>query len=223
MKPLVTIATLSLVLSLPAVAGAAQNDMTRALRGSYAFSGDAACLHSPNGFSNFRANPAPNAPGRIQSFSVRGVRKFNGDGTGSVSGRSISFYHSPSPANSTNTNLGPYFTVDFSANFTYTVDSDGALHAEHGPLTSTQVEGPNVGSVNVWTGIKFDGYVSEDFKTITVATPSSLLETQYTNLVDAQNGVNATDYRYCHRSRTMIRISNGNHEDRERGNSRSPF
>lgn len=224
MKRLVSITALGLALSLPAVAGAATNDLTRALRGDYAFSGDGSCLHSANGFANFRANPAPGKPGLIRSFSVHGVRKFNGDGTGTVSGRSVEIGHNPSPANNTtgNTNFGPYFTNDFSANFTYTVASDRSIHIVNGPLTHTQVEGPNIGQTGTWTGINIKGHVSQDFKTIVVATPGSVLETEYASVANALSGVSPTDFRYCHRSRTLIRISGGD-EDRGRGQSLFPF
>ncbi len=225
MNRLVSITALSLALSLPAVAGAAPNDLTRALRGDYAFSGDGSCLHSENGFVNFRANPAPGKPGLIRSFSVHGVRKFNGDGTGTVKGRAVEFGHNAFPANNVtgNTNFGPAFTNDFSANFTYTVASDRSLHIVNGPLTHTQVEGPNIGQTGAWTGINIKGHVSQDFKTIVVATPGSVLETEYASEAAALNGGTPTNFRYCHRSRTLIRISDGGHEDRGRGHSLFPF
>ncbi len=234
MKRLLTITTLSLALSLPAVAGAAPNDLTRALRGDYAFSGDGSCLQSANGFANFRANPAPGAPGLIRSFSVHGVRTFNGDGTGTVKGRTVEIGHQPNPANAVNpnstntgfvvpTNFGPFFTNDFSAKFTYTVAPDHSLHIVNGPLTHTQIQGPNIGQTGAWTGINIDGHVSQDFKTIVVATPGSVLETEYASEAAALNGGTPTNFRYCHRSRTLIRISDGDHEDRGRGQTRFPF
>lgn len=221
MKRLVSITTLSLALSLPAVVGAAPNDLTRALRGDYAFSGDGACLVSP--LPGFNINFRTSTGGVIRSFSVHGVRKFNGDGTGTVSGRSVLIGHNGPPANPSGTNLGPYLADNFSANFTYTVASDQTIHIENGPLTHTRIEGPNVGSTNVITGIKIEGHVSQDFKTIVVATPNSVLETEYNTLADALSGQNAVEYRHCHRSRTLIRISGGNHEDRGRGQTRFPF
>lgn len=221
MNRLVSITALSLALSLPAVAGAAPNDLTRALRGDYAFSGDGSCLASPlPGFNNnFRTSTG----GVIRSFSVHGVRKFNGDGTGTVSGRSVLIGHNGPPANPAGTNVGPYLADNFSANFTYTVASDRSIHIVNGPLTSTRVEGPNVGETDVVTGIKIEGHVSQDFKTIVVATPGSVLETRYDTLADALNSQNPIEYRHCHRSRTLIRISDGNHEDRGRGQNRFPF
>lgn len=221
MQRLISITALSLALSVPAVGGAATNDLNRALRGDYAFSGDGSCLASPlPGFnSNFRTAPG----GVVRSFSIHGVRRFNGDGTGSLSGRVVLIGHNGPPANPTSTILGPYLTENISAQFTYTVASDQTIHIENGPLTSTQIEGPNVGASDVVTGIKVGGYVSQDFKTIVVATPGSVLETRYNTLADALNGQNPIEYRHCHRSRTLIRISDGDREDRGRGQTRSPF
>jgi hypothetical protein len=221
MKRLVCITALCIVSLLPAFAAAAErNDLTRALRGVYAFSGEGSCLGSPlPGFnSNFRTSTG----GVIRSFSVHGIRRFNGDGTGSVSGRIVLIGHNGPPANPAGTNLGPYITEDFSAQSTYTIASDHTIRIENGPLTTTRVEGPNVGDTDVATGIKIEGHVSQDFKTIVVATPSSVLETRYNTLADALNGQNPIEYRRCHRSRTLIRISEG-HVERERGNSRFPF
>jgi hypothetical protein len=90
-------------------------------------------------------------------------------------------------------------------------------------LIFTQFEGPNPGPSGVWTGIEIIGKISQDYKTLVVGTPkTSILEIHYPTLADAQNGTNADQWRHCHRSRTMIRISDGE-EKHERSSSRFPF
>lgn len=227
MKRLISITALSLAL-LPTVDVAAEsNNLTRALRGVYAVSGEGSCLHSENGFGpDFRAIPVSGKPGLIRSHSIHAIRTFNGDGTGTVTGRAVHFGHQPSPANTSNTNFGPYFTEEISAHFTYTVSPDRTIRIVNGPLSHRRTEGPNANPnvvEGVWTGINIDGHVSQDLKMIVTATPSSnQLETEYATVANALAGVNPTDFRHCHRSRTMIRISGGG-DDRGRGHSVFPF
>lgn len=204
MKRLASIATLCLASSLPAIADAANDNLNGSLRGDYAFTGEATCISSPpsDGFkSDFRATSA-----HVLSFNVEGVRRFNGDGTGTVSGRTVSFGHGgTSPVYPGIFHLGPVSTGTFSGDFTYTVARDRTIHIDQGPLTGIQVVGPNPGGTEVWTGIKIDGHVTKDFKTLTVASASgpdlaSLVE------VGHDTGGTIVEYRVCHRSRVLVRI-----------------
>jgi hypothetical protein len=63
-------------------ANAQGQGVNQLLRGTYAFSGEATCLVSPT--NGFNPDLTPTNPlGRfVASFSVQGVRTFNGDGTG---------------------------------------------------------------------------------------------------------------------------------------------
>ena len=59
-----------------------------ALKGRYAYSGEAGCLYAPGGF-----NPqtlVPNGFSFLSSFSVIGVWTFHGDGTSTLTGRVVS-------------------------------------------------------------------------------------------------------------------------------------
>lgn len=213
MKRVACIATLCLASSLPVIAGAAPDDLTRSLRGDYAFAGDASCIGSRYGISLTGYRTAP--PGHLVSFSVEGIRRYNGDGTGTIfNARAININHEGTSYLPPGLfEIGPASIATFSGTFTYTVGPDHSIHIVQGPLTSTQVVGPNVGSTMVWTGIRIDGHVSEDFKTIVTATPipdpsnpASIMEIGYQGTV---NGPIA-EYRICHRSRVMTRISGGN-------------
>src|SRR5262245_4805899 len=69
-------------------------DNEKLLKGDYAFAGEAACLISIGGFNADFTPVGPPAPfPQMQSFSVQGVRTFNGDGTGTLSGRVLSISH----------------------------------------------------------------------------------------------------------------------------------
>ncbi len=211
MKKLACITAVCLASSLSAVANAGADDLTRALRGAYAFSGEGTCVGAPpsanwNGFQ-------PSFGAHLETFAVEGVRQFNGDGTGSVKGRVVGINVKPGGP----VPFGPVNNATFSANFTYSVAADRSIHIEHGPMTSVQVFGPGAGTPNgssITTGLRVDGHVSQDFNTIVIATsavdpnnPSSALET-----VTDSNG-NVDEYRFCHRSRTLTRIGGGRGRD----------
>lgn len=215
MKRMMCFTTLFVASLLPAVAGAEEGNLNSSLRGLYSFTGDAVCITSqasPPGFSGFHAL----YPAYTFSQSVEGVRRFNGDGTGKiVSGRSISISHG-----SDSTGLGPVTMGTFTADFTYTVALDRSIHMDVGPLEGIQTVGPGAGTPHareIWTGIRVDGHVSQDFKTITVATakpeplnPKLILESGH--YPDAVGG-NPHETRACHRSRVMVRI--GDRRDRD--------
>src|SRR5262245_30172780 len=59
------------------------------LKGDYGFTGTAACLVSPSGF-NAVLVPNDTSTSYSRSFSVEGIRTFNGDGTGTVRGTAVS-------------------------------------------------------------------------------------------------------------------------------------
>jgi hypothetical protein len=90
------------------------------LKGDYAFTGSAACIDavSPNTF-NSDVTPTGGSTSTFgQSFAAEGIRTFNGDGTGTVTGSAmgITFPAANEGAGSDN----------FQFSFTYTVNSDGS-------------------------------------------------------------------------------------------------
>jgi hypothetical protein len=141
-------------------AGAAVADSPN-IQGSYGFTGSAECLIAPghagdpNGppmtnptpgvalpNSGFQADLRPNdavSGSRTQafanSFAVEGIRKFNGDGTGTVMG--VDPRPTPGPGGF------PHFppsagSSDFSFSFTYTVNSDGTWTGTMTPGSYTE-------------------------------------------------------------------------------------
>src|ERR1700689_2080435 len=82
------------------------------LNGRYAFTGTSACVQVPLGIG-FNANltPAGGTP-NYYSFSVEGVRTFHPNGTGTVTGRSVTMDSPPFASGSSD---------NFTFQFTYTV------------------------------------------------------------------------------------------------------
>lgn len=118
-------------------ANAQGQGLNQLLRGTYAFSGEATCLVSPTNGFNLDLTPT-NPLGRfVASFSVQGVRTFNGDGTGIMSARTVNTTHSDIAAV-----LGGASSVDVHASFTSNIAPDGTLATVlSAPLTGTYLTG----------------------------------------------------------------------------------
>ncbi len=211
------------------------------LKGRYGFVGTAACLVAPGHVGNenvppplpnptpgvalansgFNANLQPNdfaSPGGTpsasynRSFSVEGIRTFNGDGTGTVKGTAVGITDRPTPG----PNGFPHFppsasSADFSFSFIYTVDGNGGWTATMvpGTYTETFTSGPRTGqTVTVDAIPPVSGMISEDGKTLTAAHLTPVVETH-----SYSNG--DVDPELCHRSRTFIKLRNGDerHDD----------
>jgi hypothetical protein len=174
------------------------DDFNQLLHGDYAFTGEATCLVALGGFSS-TLTPLPG--GRfVVSFSVQGVRTFNGDGTGTLSGRSVSITHSDNPVQG-----GSAAANDFVASFTYSVAPDRTFtSAVTGPLTGTFVAGPRTGqtfSIDPFPLVA--GMIAQDNKNLTLAHPEPTVETQTFSNGDVHP-------RICHRSRILLRLKSDN-------------
>ena len=178
------------------------------LKGEYAFTGSAACLVSG---TPFNANLTPSSFTVSTSFSVVGIRTFNGDGTGTIKGRSVSI--NPPPV--TNTNTTPPTTPlggisannsDFTASFTYSIDSAGLLTTQlvPGSFLGTGI-GPSAGSTFTVDNFSLVGMMSVNNETIVLATPQAAEEIQ---TITPTVGAPFNRYRICHRSRVLIRTGN---------------
>jgi hypothetical protein len=181
---------------------------TQRLRGDFAFSGGAACLVSPAPIgvapAGFTADLVPVRgpgipPAFALSFSVQGVRSFNGDGTGSFVGRTVSVREAGTGANS---NPGGAQANDISGHFTYSVAADGTVTIDHGPIDSTSVAGAQTTEHRRITDVPtFIGRLSRDRDLLSFATFNPGVET-VTNLGTGH----VESVRICHRERTGIRI-----------------
>jgi hypothetical protein len=165
------------------------------LKGAYGFTGSDACLTSLLGFNTrFQA-----IDGRVFSGSgnVEGVRRFNGDGTGTVTGSSMGITVPPTPGFQPDA-----ASNNFTLSFTYTVNADGTWTATNVPGTDTGtiLTGPRAGQTfkreNVATAT---GLISRDGKTLTSANLEPKVEILTFSNLDVHPQI-------CHRSRVYIKL-----------------
>ncbi len=221
------------------------------IKGSYAFTGTAACLVSPGqwdlGVAGLTANPnpgvlapgsgfntklqpnditlvGPTGPGSDQqsftrSFSVFGIRTFDGNGHGHVSGTSVGIDGRPTPGPTGWPHFPPSAgSGKFDFDFTYTVDGNGGWTATMvpGSYTETFLSGPRTGQTATVDAIPpITGAVSNDGKTLIAAHTVETLQT-----VETRTFSNGDVWpELCHRSRVFIKIQDSDDDhDRDHDN-----
>jgi hypothetical protein len=178
------------------------------IKGSYGFTGTAACIVAPGHVGDPNTppplpNPSPgvalpnsgfNASLQVKdvagsfsrSFAVEGIRTFNGNGTGTVNGTAVGIAVRPTPG----PNGFPHFppsasSADFSFQFTYTVNADGSWTSQMvpGSYTETFTAGPRTGQTAVVDAIPpVSGMISRDGETLIAAHLTPVVETHsYSN------------------------------------------
>ena len=196
------------------------------LKGSYAFTGTAGCLVAPGSGdqpasgNTFRSLlwflwQSDEAQRKFDggdlfhhTFSVEGVRTFNGDGTGTVTGTAVGITVRPTPGPAP---AYPHFPAaagssTFTFNFTYTINGNGTFTAAMVPNTykETFKTGPRTGqTATIYVIPAFDGAISQNAQTLLVAYSTPTVET-----ITYSNG--DVWPRICHRSRVLIMLPNGN-------------
>ena len=208
------------------------------LKGSYSFTGSGTCLWAPGSASSApsvgNTTPLPNAgfcngpnnpvstctaqghpiDGKVfsSSFVVEGIRTFNGDGTGTVSGSELTLTVPPTPGNASSTppqlnypSFPPSASTDtFKYNFTYTIDGEGGWTANVvGTVNSQHILGGRAGQMfTVQNFPQLIGTIGLDGKTLTVATADANSLTQ--EMVTFSNG--DVWPRICNRSRVLLQL-----------------
>ena len=195
------------------------------LKGAYGFTGTAACLTAPGnsggptptvppdppgpaGFDPTTLQPLNNGSSFSHSFSVEGIRTFNGDGTGTVNGTFVGITVRPTPGPPP---AHPAFPAsagggNFSFSFTYTVDGNGGWTATMVPGTyvETFTSGPRTGQTATVDAIPpVTGMISQDAKTLVAAHLTPTVETKTYSNGDVWPEI-------CHRSRVFIALSPSN-------------
>ena len=200
------------------------------IKGSYAFVGSAACLVAPGGINDSNTNDTNPSPGVLlpnagfdgqfrvkdvthafnRSFSVEGVRTFDGNGNGTVKGTAVGVLNKPTPGPTGYPHFPPSASSgDFSFQFTYTVNGDGSWTATMvpGSYAETFATGPRTGQTASVDAIPpVSGVISDNGKTLIAAHTAPAVETR--TFFD-QNG-NAGDVwpEICHRERVFIKLQN---------------
>jgi hypothetical protein len=184
------------------------------LKGDYGITGAAGCLISappvtgPGGGFNPLLQPNPGSRVFHHQFAIEGIRHFNGDGTGSVKASSVGFVPPPTPGAPGPFNLPGTFPPSadahtFSFDFTYTVNGDGSFDTQlvPGSFQGTFTAGPRTGQTFTIDRISLTGLISNEAKTLTLASVTPEIET-----VTFSNG--DIHQEICHRSRVLIWMNN---------------
>src|SRR5262249_13540423 len=224
--------TFALAISGLALIGVGSAAAAPNIKGSFGFTGTAACLVAvghvgdpntsppmanptpgvalPN--SGFNANLQPNDTPGSQAFSfstsVEGVRTFHGDGTGTVKGTTVGITVRPTPGPGGFPHFPPSAGgAEFSFKFTYVVHADHTWTATMvpGSYTETFTAGPRTGQTATVDAIPpAAGMISEDGDTLIAAPLVPTVETVTFSNGDAHPQIS-------HRSRVYIR-RRGDHD-----------
>jgi hypothetical protein len=166
------------------------------LHGTYAFTGSSACVQDSASLG-FNPNFTPKGPAIFFESAVMGTRTFEDNGTGTVTGTSVSAGAPPNAfASATN----------FTFHFTYTINAMGALSLTlvPGSFSGQELTGPRAGQTYVEAVPERTGQVSEDARNILISQPGTVVET-----VAYSNGDMLA--RVCTASRVLSLISHDTH------------
>lgn len=208
------------------------------ITGSYAFTSTAQCLIAP-GFSSTPTNPTPFValpnsgfctgpdlpdPGCVDgrprnigptgknfshSWAAEGIKTFNGDGTGTVSGSELGLTVPPTPGPASEY---PHFppaaiTGTYSYNFTYVVNGDGSWTADvvPGTFTSSHIRGPRAGQTATIDNFPtLTGLIGQGGTMLSAATADPTGQTMTVETVRFSNG--DVWPRICHRSSILFKL-----------------
>jgi len=158
-----------------AMASADDHDW-KTIHGDYAITAGMSCFIAPSGFNG---NLIPNDPTTASSNSItfQGISTFNRDGTGRLDSTGVLIAPPPVPL--------PQFphanAFQFSFTFTYDVADDDTItiDADENSFQVTFDTGPLPPGGVGFTSDKYSlsGRVSEDHKTLTLGSPTTLIQT----------------------------------------------
>ena len=214
--------TFSLAVAVASVLAASGDAIAASpkLKGTYAETGENACLISttvalqgnppvptpvvPSGFDPNKLTPnqvlLPNgavarAFTSLFAFSYHGVRTFDGEGSGTLRGRTASL--STSPNIFPNTFVPSGSATDITGTFTYEVAPDGTISTADDTFASI-LSGPRTGQTAT-NAFVLTGRASNNRHSLILATDSPQIE-----IVEISTG--EVQQRLCHLARTLIRI-----------------
>jgi hypothetical protein len=162
------------------------------LKGNYGFTGINTCMHSA-GFTAVSGGLVATSSGPLETIAVDGIATFDGAGTGTVKGSSLSlqFFAMAPPWGVESPNI-------FTFSFTYTVNADGTwTSVPVGPVTGTVTGGPRNTQTFTFNGFPFTGRISKNGMTLTATELTPTVETITFSNMDV-------DHRMCNRSWVLI-------------------
>jgi hypothetical protein len=196
-------------------------NLNQLLQGDYAFSGEGSCLVSlgplgppeptPNPPGGFNSNFTPFGPPArfpfVISFSVHGVRTFNGDGTGTVVTRTVTITHPRAiPGDPPFFDRGGASSSDSESDFTYEVFPDRTFTALGLVAPGTILTGTRAGQTFTVGPLPLRGEISQDRKTLATTSDAPVVETITFSDGDVEK-------RICHRSRINLKLKTSNGSD----------
>ncbi len=169
-----TIAMLVLIAFPLASMAKSQKALNKKLKGDYSFKRFRSCIQNQDGFTADLRLQGPNIFGNFRAGAAAGIRIYNGDGTGTVTGVNLNVF----------TALGnPGFPSDraasqsqFTSPMTYSVAADGSFTENLTSVTGTVVAGPGTGNAFRITGIQIDGEIGSGKKILTLSDTSTNAE-----------------------------------------------
>jgi hypothetical protein len=172
---------------MAAMASAHDHDW-KGIHGEYAMMSSGTCLLSPGGFN---PNYTPIGPSSGGSNIATGIWTFERNGKGTLrQGTQLSLTFPPSPSASAS-------VAEFSFDFTYKVTDGGTITVDMVPGTfkAEYVTGPLAGVTFTYEFSLF-GMVSQDHKTITLASGNEIKQ------INLSNGTSV--YAICNMARVLI-------------------
>jgi len=168
---------------------------TAAQARDFAVGGSGQCLTSLSGF-NSNLGAVTGSVVWVTMFSLNAVWTFNGDGTGTATGRSVGV---ASPQ-ANGTGLGGAGSSDLSSVFTWTLAA-GVMTVNFSSVTGEQLTGGRAGQTFTITNLPtMTGRMSGDGRSITLATDTPAVET-----ISFSNG--DVQPRICTRHRILLRLN----------------
>lgn len=159
--------------------------------GIYNFTRHATCIDTSGGFTS-EFTPS-NGTAYSSSFSVNGVRTYNGNGTGTVQATVVGNNDSQSPSASSST---------ISYDFTYSVASNGTITSQvvPGSFVGKVLTGPRAGQTFTNSGGTEGGHVS----TITTYSPVFTLSPLAPIVETTTYSNGSVDYRICNGQEVLV-------------------
>lgn len=168
------------------------------LKGTYAFTATESGLTNDTGFDGDLAPLTTNT----YSFNLshQGYATFNGDGTGTLEGSGLGHVMDGSPHG---------YSVQFSYDFTYTVDHDGkiTLNMDANSYNGTVDAGPRAGDTFKIDKISLSGWASQDNKVLTLGTPGTATPEIATVIYYKDKALDGIVYQIGHASHVFIWLS----------------